>query len=196
VTVATLADIVETTRRRVQEQSRDAGAALVSVDLAPFADVPAEHASGDAYRLLRALLDCPAPTAAYADGPVTGVALAVLLAADLRVASASSSVAAGDPALVPGLAWLLDVRAPAAAAPLLLGLGPMTAAQALAAGILTELAGEEGPAEALASAERALRALPPETVRSRIRSLRAARRSGDFDASARYDGHLRQALSM
>jgi enoyl-CoA hydratase/carnithine racemase len=137
-------------------------------DLKDFLEGP--KGASEALRFVSALSKVGKPVVAAVGGPAVGIGTTLLLHCDFVYAAPGSRFQlpfvplglvpeAASSLLLPRLAGYQR-----AAAWLLLGL-PFTAAEALAAGIVTEIVEEEGLLERARAAATALAALPPESVR-------------------------------
>jgi enoyl-CoA hydratase/carnithine racemase len=161
------------------------------VHLLVLAGDPDDSAHGGEPRpwtqLLTAVRGARGLVAVVATGPLSGIGLAVLAAADLSFATPRVRLSWGADPVTPGLAWLLTRRAgPSVVAELSMG-RVIDAHRAMAGGLVTALI--DGDPELSILAEE-LATAGPAVLMARARALRAAQHSGSWEASRRFDEHL------
>lgn len=149
-------------------------------------------------RLSRMLLEVPRPVVAAIDGPVAGAGLAVALACDVRVASASVAslgptapgAAAADPRVDGGLAFLLSEAAGSgAAADALYSTEPFPLNRARELRLLDHVV-EDEPALRLALSRAALYAETPVSVLAACKRLLVGDRLRRLDEAVEREARL------
>lgn len=146
----------------------------------------------DVAGLVRALFSAAPPVVVSLDGAVSGLGLALALAADLRVCSPETTFGLGAPenatALLGGASWLLEHALGRAPLQHLAWTGSVLSAEdALRCALVSDLAADPA-ASARATAERLARV--PEQAASALKRALTSRHRTDLDMTLDYESWL------
>jgi enoyl-CoA hydratase/carnithine racemase len=176
-----------------------AGCLLLDVQSAAWDQSPSADAEQwtqpvvvDAAGLVRSLFSVGPPVVVSLDGAVSGLGLALALAADLRICSPATTFALGAPqtaaALLGGATWLLEHAIGRASLQHLAWTGSaLSAKDALACALVSEIAADPA-ASARALADRL--ALVPDQAATSLKRALTSRHRPDLDVTLDYESWL------